>query len=84
MAGRNRLAPGRPGFYSDEAGAYGVSFIGSDEGFQAGPGRDDSKAAVEAIRASIEARRRATLADLWPYLAAAAVAVLLGRARVAK
>ena len=84
MAGRNRLAPGQPGFYSDEAGAYGVSFIGSDEGFQAGPGRDDSKAAVEAIRASIEARRRATLADLWPYLAAAAVAVLLGRARVAK
>jgi len=84
MAGRNRLASGRPGFYSDEAGAYGVSFIGSDEGFQAGPGRDDSKAAVEAIRASIEARRRATLADLWPYLAAAAVAVLLGRARVAK
>jgi len=84
MAGRNRLAPAQPAFYSDEAGAYGVSFIGSDEGFQAGPGRDDSKAAVEAIRASIEARRRATLADLWPYLAAAAIAVLLVRARVAK
>jgi hypothetical protein len=63
---------------------FGVSLTGSDEGFQAGPGRDDSKAAVEAIRGSIEARRRATLADLWPYLAAAAMAVLLGRARVAK
>jgi hypothetical protein len=63
---------------------FGVSLTGSDEGFQAGPGRDDSKAAVEAIRGSIEARRRATLADLWPYLAAAAIAVLLGRSRVAK
>ena len=64
--------------------AFGVSLTGSDEGFQAGPGRDDSKAAVEAIRRSIEARRRATLADLWPYLAAAAMAVLLVRTRVAK
>ncbi|MGB2830982.1 MAG: hypothetical protein WBD75_11630, partial [Phycisphaerae bacterium] len=63
---------------------FGVSLTGSDEGFQAGPGRDDSKAAVEAIRGSIEARRRATLADLWPYLAAAAVVALLARARVAK
>jgi len=63
---------------------FGVSLTGSDEGFQAGPGRDDSKAAVEAIRGSIEARRRATLADLWPYLAAAAMAVLLVRTRVAK
>ena len=63
---------------------FGVSLTGSDEGFQAGPGRDDSKAAVEAIRGSIEARRRATLADLWPYLAAAAIAVLLVRTWVAK
>jgi hypothetical protein len=62
----------------------GVSLTGSDEGFQAGPGRDDSKAAVEAIRRSIEARRRATFLDLWPYLAAAAVAVLLARAWAAK
>jgi hypothetical protein len=84
MAGRNRLAPAQPAFYSDEAGAYGVSFIGSDESFQAGPGRDDSKAAVEAIRASIEARRRATLADLWPYLAAAAMVALAVRARAAR
>jgi len=64
--------------------AVGVSLTGSDEGFQAGPGRDDSKVAVEAIRRSIEARRRATFLDLWPYLAAAAIAVLLVRTRVAK
>lgn len=63
---------------------FGVSLTGSDEGFQAGPGRDDSKAAVVAIRGSIEARRRATLADLWPYLAAAAVVALLVRTWVAK
>ena len=84
MDGRNRLAPAQPAFYSDEAGAYGVSFIGSDEGFQAGAARNDSPAAVEAIRRSIEAKRRATLADLWPYLAAAAMVVLLVRTRVAK
>ena len=70
--------------FSDSGRCAGVSLTGSDEGFQAGPGRDDSKAAVEAIRRSIEARRRATLADLWPYLAAAAVVALLARARVAK
>ena len=63
---------------------FGASLTGSDEGFQSGPGRDDSKAAVVAIRGSIEVCRRATLADLWPYLAAAAMAVLLGRTRVAK
>jgi hypothetical protein len=85
MRRRNgHLASEEPGFFSDEVGDYGVSFIGSDEGFQAGPGRDDSRAAVEAIRRSIEARRRATLADLWPYLAAAAVVALLVRTWVAK
>jgi len=85
MPGRTgRNASAGVGFFSDEVGAYGVSFIGSDEGFQSGPGRDDSKAAVEAIRRSIEARRRATFLDLWPYLAAAAVVALLVRARVAK
>jgi len=85
MRGRTgHLASAEPGFFSDEVGDYGVSFIGSDEGFQAGPGRDDTAAAVEAIRGSIKARRRATLADLWPYLAAAAIAVLLVRTRVAK
>ena len=70
--------------FSDSGRCAGVSLTGSDEGFQAGPGRDDSKAAVEAIRRSIEARRRATFLDLWPYLAAAAIAVLLVRTRVAK
>jgi hypothetical protein len=73
-----------PSVRSGEGGARSVSFIGSDEGFQAGPGRDDSRSAVEAIRRSIEARRRATFADLWPYLAAAVVAGLLVRSRVAR
>jgi hypothetical protein len=84
MPGRGRLAPAAPGFYEDKAGAYGVSFIGTDEGFQSGPGRDDSKAAVEAIRRSIEANRRAALSDLWPWLAAAALVALLARAWVAR
>lgn len=79
------LAAGTPGFYQDAAGrTYGVSFIGTDEGFQSGPGRDDSKAAVEAIRQSIEAKRREALSDLWPWLAAAALVALLARAWVAR
>jgi hypothetical protein len=84
MPGRGRLAPATPGFYEDKAGAYGVSFIGTDEGFQSGPGRDDSTAAVEAIRRSIEAKRRAALSDLWPWPAAAALVALLVRAWVAR
>ena len=85
MPGRTgRKASARAGFFSDEVGDYGVSFIGSDEPFQSGPARDDSKAAVEAIRRSIEAHRRATFVDLWPYLAAAAVVALLARAWAAK
>ncbi|MCX5675489.1 MAG: BatA domain-containing protein [Planctomycetota bacterium] len=79
------LAAGTPGFHQDAAGrTYGVSFIGTDEGFQSGPARDDSKAAVEAIRQSIEAKRRAALSDLWPWLAAAALVALLARAWVAR
>jgi hypothetical protein len=63
------LAPSEPGF-----------LIGCEEGFQSGPGRDDSQAAIEAIRKSAEAKRRDSLADLWPYLAAAAIAVVVVRA----
>jgi hypothetical protein len=84
MPGRGRLAPATPGFYEDKAGSYAVSFIDTDEGFQSGPGRDDSKAAAEAIRRSIEAKRRAALSDLWPWLAAAALVALLARAWVAR
>jgi len=85
LPGRSRVAPGKPGFSADERGAViGTSFIGADEGFRSGSGRDDSQAAVEAIRKSVEAKRRAALAELWPYLAAAALVVLLTRARVAR
>ena len=85
LPGSSRRAPARPGFSADEKGApVGVSFIGTDEGFRSGPARDDSPAAIEAIRKSIEAHRRAALSELWPYLAAAALVVLLARARVAR
>ena len=85
LPGRRRTPPAIPGFSADESGTlFGTSFIGTDEGFRSGPGRDDSKAAIEAIRRSAEARRRAALSQLWPYLAAAALIVLLARARVAR
>jgi hypothetical protein len=85
MPGRiGRLASAGPGFFSDEVGEYGVSFIGSDESFQSGPRRDDAAAAVEAIRRSIESKRRAALEELWPYLAAAAVVALVARAWVTR
>jgi len=58
--------------------------FGTDEGFQAGPGRDDSAAAGAAIEASIEARREATLDPAWPWAAALAVLALLARAWVAR
>jgi hypothetical protein len=84
IPGRGRAAPATPGFHPDEAGGIGVSFVGTDEGFQAGPGRNDSRAAVGAIRASIEARRRAGVAPAWPYVAAAALVALVLRAWVAR
>jgi hypothetical protein len=79
------LAPAELGFVTDERGrSIGVSLIGTDEGFQAGPGRDDSQAAIAAIRKFAETRRRDSLADLWPYLAAAAIAVVIVRAWLAR
>jgi hypothetical protein len=59
-------------------------FLGSDEPYQSGPGRDDSAAAIEAISASVAARRQAAHADLWPWLAAAALLLLAARAWVAR
>jgi hypothetical protein len=59
-------------------------FIGSDEPFQSGPGRDDSEAAIRAIRASSAAHLRAAHTELWPLLAAAALALLLARGWVAR
>jgi len=78
-------APDKLGFQTDAKGrTIGVSFIGTGEGFRSGPGCDDAQAAVEAIRKSIEAKRRSTLADLWPYLAAGAIVVLLARVFAAR
>jgi hypothetical protein len=77
-----KLAPDKLGFW--EEGGIGVSFIGTDEGFQAGTGRDDSAAATEAIRRAAESARRAAFYDLWPLVAAAALLALLVRVRVAR
>jgi hypothetical protein len=84
LPGRDRPAPEVPGSYQDKSGPFAVSFIGSEAAFRSGPARDDSAAAIEAIRKSIEAKRRDGLAPLWPYLALAALAALLARAWVAK
>ena len=84
LPGSRALARNRAGFQMLGEASFGVSFIGTEEGFEAGPGRDDSAAAVEAIIASIEARRRATLAPLWPYLAAVALIVVLLRTWLAR
>jgi hypothetical protein len=85
LPGSGCCAPDKVGFFTDDRGAkFGASFIGTDEGFRSGPGRDDSQAAIEAIRKSIEAKRRAALSELWPYLAAAVLVVLLARVRVAR
>jgi len=79
-----RPAPGRVGFVETGKGPIGVSFIGTDEGFEAGPGRDDSAAAIEAIRDSIRARREAALASAWPLAAALALVALLARGWAAR
>jgi hypothetical protein len=85
MPALHRLAPDRIGFHETAPDStIGVSFIGTDEGFHSGPGRDDSQAAIDAIRRSVEARRRAALAEVWPYLAAAALAAILARAWAAR
>jgi len=65
-------------------GSARASFIGTDEGFQTGPGRDDSASAIAAIHESVERCREATLAPGWPYAAALAVLALLARAWVAR
>ena len=82
IPGRDVLAPAEVGFHDDPP--FGVSFIGTDEGFQEGPGRDDSAAATEAIRRAAESARRAAFYNLWPFLAAAALLALLVRVRVAR
>jgi len=84
VPGTGSLAPGRTGFHVVGGKAVGVSFIGTEEGFERGPGRDDSQSAIAALRGAIEARREAALAPAWPYAAALAVLALLVRAWVAR
>jgi len=85
VPGRSGPAPAACGFHEGEKGqTIGTSFIGTDEGFQAGPGRDDSAAAVAAVRASAEARRRASDREIWPYVAAIALAAVALRAWLAR
>ena len=82
IPGRDVLAPAEVGFHDDPP--FGVSFIGTDEGFQVGAGRDDSAAATEAIRRAAESARRTSFYEVWPFLAAAALLALLVRVRVAR
>ena len=76
--------PGEPGFYEVAGRRIGVSFIGTDEGFQEGPGRDDAAGAKDAIRRAVESRRRAAMVELWPPLAAAILVLILARAWLAR
>ena len=78
LAGRNDAAeaPGEGGVPS--------MVLASGEGFEAGPGRDASPAAREAVLASAAAGREASLASAWPYAAAVALVALAARAWVAR
>lgn len=73
-----------PGFYGKVGQRVGVSFLGTEEGFQAGSGQDDSTAAVEAIRAAAESVRCELFREVWPYLAGLALVLLAARAWVAR
>ena len=84
VPGTGRTAPGRTGFHPVGGRTVGVSFIGTDEGFQSGPGRDDSAAAAAAIRASIAARREAAFDPAWPWAAVLVLLALAARAWVAR
>jgi len=78
------LAPATMGFSERNGRRVGVSFIGSEEGFEAGAGRDDSEAAIEALRSAATAQARASQAELWPWVTAAALGVVAFRAWVAR
>ncbi len=84
VASLGRPAPGRVGFVETKSGPVGVSFIGTDEGFESGPGRDDSAEAIGAVRDSIRARREAALTPAWPLVASLALVALLARAWAAR
>ncbi|HUU32173.1 MAG TPA: BatA domain-containing protein [Phycisphaerae bacterium] len=76
--------PGEPGFYEVAGRRIGVSFIGTDEGFQEGPGRDEEAGAKNAIRRSVESRRRVAMVELWPTMAGAILVLVLARAWLAR
>jgi len=76
--------------HREDGAAYGrgndlpPTFIGTDEGYQAGQGRDDTTQAKAAVRDSVAAAREASLAPAWPLVAALAVVVLVARLWVAR
>jgi hypothetical protein len=84
LAGGAGLAPGEPGFHGEGDRRIGVSFLGSDEGWQAGRGRDDAAGAAEVLRAAAQRAERQGLREAWPVLAALAIAALVARAWVAR
>jgi hypothetical protein len=84
LPGTKSVAPGKVGFADVGGRRLGISFIGTDIGFRFGFARDDSAAAIEAVRGSIARGQRASWHELWPYLAAAALLVLLARVRVTR
>jgi hypothetical protein len=84
VPGTGRLAPAETGFRAIGETIVGVSLVGSGEGFVTGPARDEAPAAARAVRDAAGGRRRRALSELWPYVAAAAAAVLLARAWVAR
>jgi hypothetical protein len=84
VGGAAGVAAGEPGFYDVGGRRFGVSFVGSDEGWQAGPGRDDAAGAAEVLRAAAQRAERQGLREAWPVLAALAIAALVARAWVAR
>lgn len=78
------LAPGATGFKEVAGRTIGVSFIGSDEGFEVGPRRDETEAFAGAVRRWAEGRMRGASAELWPLFAVLALGLLLARAWVAR
>jgi len=71
--------PAEVGFVEAGGETVGVSFIGTEEGFESGPGQDDSAAARRALERWVRLRREATLAPLWPVCALLALGALVAR-----
>jgi len=83
--GSSRPVAARPGFgISPDGRRTGVSFIGTDAGFESGPGRDDSPRALAALRVATSGRKREEAREIWPWLAGAVLALVLARAWVGR